>query len=67
MGRWLLPGPALRGLARPVREVAGWLGLGLIVLGALVFTSATTFPGIAAAVPVAGTALLVSAGAGDHL
>ncbi len=57
--------PLLPRLVRPVREVAGWTGLALIVLGALAFTAATTFPGVAAAVPVAGTALLVSAGAGE--
>jgi len=40
----------------------GWLGLGLIVLAAVRLDDGTPYPGLAAVVPVAGTALVVAAG-----
>ncbi|WP_141014081.1 acyltransferase family protein [Nocardioides sambongensis] len=49
-GRWVADGLALAGLA-------------LIVWGTLTFSGATAFPGIAAAVPVLGSLLLLAAGA----
>ena len=44
-------------------RVAGVLGLALVVGSALLLDEATVFPGAAAAVPVAGTLLLLVAGA----
>ena len=45
------------------RELVGWAGIAAILLSAVVFTSTTPFPGIAAALPVAGTvAILISGG-----
>ena len=49
-----LPAVALR--------AAGWVGLGLVVLAAFVFEPTTPFPGLAAAVPVGGTVLVLAAG-----
>ncbi len=66
---WEFAGGALLALILGNRQIQGkpgtalaWLGLGLIAYSSLVFTSATPFPGWTAAVPVAGT-LLVIAGA----
>lgn len=55
----------LRVVSRPVAAVAGWLGLGLIVTAAVTFTAGTPFPGSAAAIPVAGAALVVLSGLTD--
>lgn len=50
-----------------VRAVVGLLGLGAIVVGAVIFDGTTPFPGTAALVPVLGTvALLVSGGSGTE-
>ena len=57
-------------LARLPRLLAGviaWLGLAGIVVSALVFTDATPFPGSAAWLPVAGTALVIAAGTGPRV
>lgn len=54
----------LRGRAA---AVAAWCGLALIALATFTFDSNMTFPGVAAAVPVAGTALLLVAGADPAL
>ncbi len=45
-----------------LRAVASWIGVALIVVSAVAFTGATPFPGILAAVPVAGAALVIAAG-----
>jgi peptidoglycan/LPS O-acetylase OafA/YrhL len=42
--------------------LAGWVGLGLIVLSGIVIDASMPFPGTAAIVPVAGAALVVLAG-----
>jgi peptidoglycan/LPS O-acetylase OafA/YrhL len=42
--------------------VAGWAGIGLILLGCVWFTPTTPFPGVAALVPTVGAALLIGAG-----
>ncbi|WP_407666440.1 acyltransferase family protein [Mycobacterium pinniadriaticum] len=42
--------------------VAGWAGLGMIVLACLWFTSATPFPGTAALLPTLGAVLVIGAG-----
>ena len=43
----------------PGRALAGWVGAAMVAYGALVFDRTTAFPGTAALVPVAGTALLI--------
>lgn len=42
--------------------IAGWLGLATICASALLITRDTSFPGVTAWLPVAGTALVVAAG-----
>ncbi|MCR6706304.1 MAG: acyltransferase [Cellulomonas sp.] len=42
--------------------VAGWLGLALIGYAAFALSGATPFPGVAAALPVGGTVLVLAAG-----
>jgi peptidoglycan/LPS O-acetylase OafA/YrhL len=42
-----------------------WLGLGLIVFSALIFTSSTPFPGTVVIVPVIGSALVIAGGCPD--
>lgn len=46
------------------RSAAAWLGLAAVVASALVFDAGTVFPGVAAALPVLGTALVIAADAG---
>ena len=48
---------------RGVNELASLAGIGLIALAVLTFDEETVFPGIAATVPVTGTALVVWANA----
>lgn len=68
---WELAAGAGLALARPLAGripraaalVAGWGGLALVVAGAAVLDRSTSFPGTAALWPVAGTALLIAAGA----
>ncbi|MEJ2887934.1 acyltransferase family protein [Actinomycetospora aeridis] len=43
--------------------VVGWAGLGAIAVSAVLYTSSTPFPGVAALVPVLGTAAVLAAGA----
>jgi peptidoglycan/LPS O-acetylase OafA/YrhL len=45
-----------------VQVVSGWLGLICIALAAVMFSSATPFPGYAALLPTVGAALLIGAG-----
>ncbi|MGN6326968.1 acyltransferase family protein [Pseudolysinimonas sp.] len=52
-----------RALPPMVAGVGGWLGLGGIAAAAVRYSSATAFPGWAAALPVAATALVILAGA----
>ncbi|MFC0706087.1 SGNH hydrolase domain-containing protein [Cellulomonas uda] len=49
-----LPAVALR--------AAGWVGLALVVVAAFTYEAATPFPGLAAALPVGGTVLVLAAG-----
>ena len=51
-----------RRLPAGLAGAAGWLGLGLIVLAAVGLDERTPYPGVAATLPVAGTALVVAAG-----
>ena len=46
-----------------VREMAAVAGIAMILAAALLYSSATPFPGLAAAVPCLGTALLISTAA----
>jgi len=47
------------------RALIGWAGLAMIVGAALVYDERTAFPGIAAAVPVLGSAAVIFAGQAD--
>jgi peptidoglycan/LPS O-acetylase OafA/YrhL len=59
-------GALARQLARPAGrrgDALGWAGLAAIVASAFVISPATPFPGVAALLPVAGTAAVLVAGA----
>jgi len=56
-------GTRLRRVPARAATVAGWLGLGLIVLAAVVLDEATPFPGWAALLPTLGAALVIVSGA----
>ena len=58
-----MAGPLLARLARGVREAMAWIGLGAIAYAVFAFDHTTLFPGVAATVPVAGTALVIASGA----
>ncbi|CAN5131247.1 acyltransferase family protein [soil metagenome] len=53
--------PSLPRLGAGVRAVAAWAGILLIALSAVLFTSSTPFPGLAALLPVGGTLLVLAA------
>lgn len=53
---------AKRGPGRALASVLGVLGIGFLAGAALLFDDATLFPGVAAALPVAGAALLIYSG-----
>ncbi len=53
-------------LSHVVRELFAWLGLAMIAAAAMVYTPATSFPGYAALLPVAGAALIVASGTGTQ-
>ena len=59
-GLLALAAPAFARLAYPA--VTGWLGLALIVAGAVRFDETTPFPGVAALLPVTGAVLVIAAG-----
>ncbi|MFI5254033.1 MAG: acyltransferase family protein [Candidatus Limnocylindrales bacterium] len=58
--------PSLSALRLPGRAVDGlaWIGLGMLLVAAATFNADTPFPGAAAILPVAGTALVILAAAG---
>jgi peptidoglycan/LPS O-acetylase OafA/YrhL len=58
----LLPSPR----HQYVREGTATLGLGLIAFAVFGFTSETSFPGVAAAIPTMGAALIIYAGIGGQ-
>jgi peptidoglycan/LPS O-acetylase OafA/YrhL len=66
---WELAVGGLIALGAPVVKslraapLLGWVGLGLILWSVLFFSTTTPFPGIAALVPVLGTAAVIAAGA----
>ena len=49
-------------LSPRLAAIAGWVGLGLIVLACVWFTSTTPFPGTAALLPTLGAVLVIGAG-----
>ncbi|HET6869042.1 MAG TPA: acyltransferase family protein [Solirubrobacteraceae bacterium] len=51
-----------RALSEILRELLGWIGLAMIVVAALLYSSRTPFPGYAALLPVIGSALIILAG-----
>ena len=55
--KWLLEVPARIGAAM------SWVGLGAIIVSAVVFNSQTAYPGSLVAVPVVGAALIIAGGA----
>ncbi len=57
-----LGAPLLPAVSGRVAAALGWGGLALVALGGIVITEATPFPGWAAILPVAGTAMAVAAG-----
>jgi peptidoglycan/LPS O-acetylase OafA/YrhL len=61
-GLMALAAPYAARLSRVLREVLGWVGLGMVMTAAFVFSSATIFPGYAALLPVVGAALLIIGG-----
>jgi peptidoglycan/LPS O-acetylase OafA/YrhL len=66
-GAVLATAPALPWLRR--RYVGSWampLGLALVAFAALRYSEFTTFPGVAAVVPVLGTMLLIAGGSGGQ-
>ena len=63
-GVLIAAGAFSRTARQPVREVAGAIGLALIVLPILFYTSKTVFPGLTALPPVLGAALIIWSGEG---
>jgi peptidoglycan/LPS O-acetylase OafA/YrhL len=55
----------LRRVPKPLASAASWLGLGLILVAAFVFTPATSYPGSAVILPVAGAALVIAGGVAE--
>ena len=60
-GLALLAAKLLR-IPGPIRALLGWAGLVAVVVSAIAFSDTTTFPGVAAALPVLATAAVVAAG-----
>ena len=58
--------PLFARLPRPVTTTAGWAGLALITAAAVGYDQNTPFPGVAALLPVTGSALVVAAGCAGH-
>jgi peptidoglycan/LPS O-acetylase OafA/YrhL len=56
----------IRRLPGPIAALASWAGLALICASVIVLDDATVFPGTAAALPVAGAALVIAAGCVPH-
>ena len=54
--------PLLRRAPEMIAAVASWIGLGMILYSAIVFTDSTPFPGTLAGIPVAGAGLIIAAG-----
>jgi len=61
-GLMALSVPVWRRLSSVLAALAGWAGWELILLGCLRLGSATAYPGVAALLPVLGTALVIATG-----
>lgn len=57
----------LAGLPRRLAGAAAWLGIAAVLAGAVLYTDSTPFPGVAAWLPVGGTALVIAAGCGPRV
>ncbi|MCX2712481.1 acyltransferase family protein [Mycolicibacterium sp. J2] len=64
LGALVAVGVLRRGRILPtsIAPLAGWLGLGAVIAGGVLFSTATEYPGYAVALPVVGAALLIAAG-----
>ena len=62
MPGWLSWPAKLLRIPGPIRALLGWAGLVAVVVSAIVYSDTTTFPGVAAALPVLATAAVVAAG-----
>ncbi|WP_335988780.1 acyltransferase family protein [Glycomyces sp. MUSA5-2] len=56
----------LKRLPGPVAAPLSWVGLALVVASVFLIDEQTAFPGTAAILPVAGTALIIAAGCAPH-
>jgi len=61
-GGLLVFAPSISRRAKPLRIVASWIGLALVLGGALLLDGTEPFPGTAALLPVVGAALFLWAG-----
>ena len=57
-----LAAPALVRIPRVVAAILTWVGLTGVIVAGLVYTVSTPYPGIAVALPVIGTAMLIAGG-----
>jgi peptidoglycan/LPS O-acetylase OafA/YrhL len=64
-GGLALARPLLPRIPRAAAAAAGFVGLGMVLLAAVMYDETTPFPGKAAALPILGTVLLLAAGAGS--
>ena len=56
---------SLRRLPASIAAVLSWSGLGFIVLAAVSFSSSTSYPGFAVALPVMGAAMVIAGGVAE--
>ncbi|WP_084546525.1 acyltransferase family protein [Glycomyces arizonensis] len=56
----------IKRIPAPLAALASWAGLALVTASVFLFDERTTFPGYAAAMPVAGAALVIAAGCVPH-
>jgi len=54
----------VRATVHRTTAVIGWVGLGMILVAAMIFSSETPFPGYAASIPILGTVLVLLFGTG---
>ena len=63
VGALVAVGLGTRKLQGSAARIAGWTGLAAIVVSAVIYSDSTAFPGYTAALPVLGTALVLSSNA----
>ncbi len=61
-GLLALAQPRLAALPRRVATIVGWVGLGLLITSAVVFSSETPWPGFATLLPVVAAAAVIGSG-----